>query len=451
MRTELLQQEATKAVIKAEFDAEEFAAAMGVSLKKLAASVSVPGFRKGHVPIGVLEMRLSKEAIYEEAIDALIPKLIEDVTAEYDLVPVDKPDIKLVHVGKGEPLVVELTFEVLPEIELPNLEEIELERKRVEVTEDMVTSAIAHALNRMGKTAPVDRPVGEGDVVKVQHTARYSDDGELISQGGTELNMLDTRPEVRAVLLGKNVGDECVAEFRVSGRENAEDRPVRYEAKVEGVSEWTYPEKDAEFFKNITGGEADSEEAARGFLRKHIASWLEGKRDEALRDRAVAALVERVTDVPEKMLASEIERYKDVDAKRARERYNMDMDAFLNAAGMSREAYERVAYDSAVAAVRKTIALDALAKELGVELEREDIENEIVRESAAYGVLPDQLLAVYRKSNAFESLAANTRVGKAISMLMEKVRIKDVDEVFVEAVDAVNRAGGADGEGGWQG
>ena len=128
MKTELLGQEKNIVRVKVEFEAAEFSKGLAEALGEISRSTNIPGFRKGHAPRRVIEMRVGRQALYNEALEKILPAALQQVVEDYDLETISDPSIHIDDIHEGEPVTCELILEVMPETELPVLKEIEVER-----------------------------------------------------------------------------------------------------------------------------------------------------------------------------------------------------------------------------------------------------------------------------------------------------------------------------------
>jgi trigger factor len=141
MKSELLGQEKNNVRIKVEFEPEEFTASLAKTLQEMSLKASIPGFRKGRVPRKVLEMRFGKDGLYGEAVERMLPPAVEQVVGDYDLHTISGPSLNL------------------------NLEEIEVEKLRPKVTDEMIAGVVANYRKQHSTLESVERAAEPDDVV----------------------------------------------------------------------------------------------------------------------------------------------------------------------------------------------------------------------------------------------------------------------------------------------
>ena len=179
MKSEILSQDRNILVIKSEVEADSFAKAVSDAARDLSRKANLKGFRKGHVPRKTLELFFGKETLYQEALERLLPRVVDELLQEYDLVLIDEPKIQMGTVEEGKPLDVEFTFEVRPEVTLPNPESLTATRPLHTVDEDLVDQQIQKVLEMNATLLPLEeqRTITPEDIVDLRYNS-YVLEGE---------------------------------------------------------------------------------------------------------------------------------------------------------------------------------------------------------------------------------------------------------------------------------
>ena len=225
MKYDLVGKEKNIVRVKIEIDAGDFTKALNKALSELSQQVNIPGFRKGHVKRSVLEMRFGRDAIYNEALDKIMPDQIKQIVDDYELDPLEAPELKLdAKIEEGKPVTGELVFEVRPDVELPEVDGMEIEKVIDEVTDESVDKLAKRIQFQLAEIKPVERPIQDEDVVEVELTIRaLNDDGSDAAEQpkpeatheNIDLTDQTLRQQVREALLGKSKGEEVSATFDV--------------------------------------------------------------------------------------------------------------------------------------------------------------------------------------------------------------------------------------------
>ena len=210
MRSEVLSQEENVLVLRVEKDAQEFAAAVQTAVRELSRQANIKGFRKGRVPRHVLEMYVGKKAILDHAMEEIIPESVKSVVEEYGLVLLEDPKIDVEKAEEGEPFCFKLTLYSRPEITLPDLASLEVERPVFPVGEDAVEETLQKVLHQHSEWIPVGddaQEAGENHVVDVSYTITV-DGEETERQEETPIALWapELREEIKSALVGTKKG-----------------------------------------------------------------------------------------------------------------------------------------------------------------------------------------------------------------------------------------------------
>ncbi|MBQ7559149.1 MAG: trigger factor [Synergistaceae bacterium] len=446
MKTELLGQEKNIVKIKLDIEAAEFIKALNKTLNELSQQVRVPGFRKGKTPRNILEMRFGKEAIYNEALEKIVPEQIRQIVEDYDLDVIETPTLDVKEkIVEGQPVVCELTFEVRPEIELPEIENLEVEKEVHEVSDDDVNQLEKRIKMEMAEVKPVERSVQDGDIVNVELTIKVlnPDGSEAEEQPQKEpskeaIDLADQtiRPQVREVLVGKNKGDEVHAEFDVE--EKYYDRELAgkhlgYKMTIENISEYVMPEMNEEFYKKVFGPNTDIKDydAFRSRLRDDIERETKATAQSDLEDRAVELIAKNSKlELPESFINRQIGVLRKDDEKWAKNSNISLEQAYALDTEEGKKGYEKLLRERAETSVRNVMVMDEAAKKFDVHLEQADLEAEFERMANLYNVPKGRVAkAIHEDEEAFDKLRSRLRWEKIIKVLLSHMKVKEVSEL----------------------
>ncbi|MDR2180348.1 MAG: trigger factor [Synergistaceae bacterium] len=441
MKTELLGQEKNLVTIKVEFEAEEFTASLDKTMQEIQQKVNVPGFRKGHVPRRVLEMRLGKSQFYAESLEKMMPRAIEQIVGDYDLDTLGPPSfaLKMDSIREGEPLVCELVFEVIPEVSLPELESIEVEKLRPKLTDEMVQEALKELQKICSTLAPVSRPIGEDDVVHATSIVYLADTDDHREKDDTpQENVFDLgdsliRREIKEALLGKSPGEKTSVEFVVD-KGNADKRvagrKIHYDITIDRIEERILPPMTKGFYKQALQMDIDSEEDFRAELKKKLLPGL----DEEFTNEAALTAIDRIVEIseveiPDTLLNRQIKRQKQQDEEACKQRFDSSIEEYLRNTSVSLADYEEDVREKSRHALHRALVVDALRKKFDVEVSREDLEAKIFDIAHLNGVRPEIVRAAFSKNqDQLQQLTNELRDSKLTAVIREKVKFKEVDK-----------------------
>ena len=446
MRTELLGQEKNIIKIKAEIEASDFTKAVNRTITQLSQQGNFPGFRKGHAPRRIVEMRFGRIAIYNETIETLVSDELQQIITDYELEPIETPTLNVTgEIKEGMPVMCELTFEVRPEVTLPEIDGMEIEKVVTEVTDADVDRLSKRIQVQLSEIKEADRPIQNGDLVDVDLTIRVlnpdgteADDQPKPVTTREKINLSDEtiRAEVRSALMGKTKGEEVTAVFDVE--EGHADRAlagkhVSYKMKVDTISEYILPEINEEFYRNVFGNDTDikDEAAYRERLRQDIAGEVAQENKSDLYNRVVDLVASKATlELPDKFIARQMTAMRNEDAEWASSN-GIDLNtAFGVGTEEGRKGYEALLKTRAETAVRNVLVMDELAKKYDIHVEQEDLDAEFQRRADELRVSKGFVAKYfYENKNQLDRLTDQLRWDKTVEAMLSHMAVKEVKEL----------------------
>ena len=296
--------EATAATCRRELDleipADEVTKKMESVAKEFARVARVPGFRPGKAPVSLIRRRFADD-IKGEVVQSLVPERVEKAVTEQKLTPVSQPQVEKLDFIEGQPLKFRAVFEVLPEFELGNYKDLELEMPAMDITDDDVTKTLEEMRERAAAFAPVEgRPAENGDFVQLKLMGTPEGGGEPIQADSVlcHIGAEETMEPFNENLRGANTGDH--KNFDVAYPADYPDaklagKTYHYAVEVLGIKNKKLPELNDEFAKDV------SDAATLDELKTKVRESLEHQRDqkhkELLREKVLAAVV-KLHDFP---------------------------------------------------------------------------------------------------------------------------------------------------------
>ena len=444
LKTEILSQEKNVVEAKAQFTAEEVTKAVESTYKKISKQANIKGFRKGKIPRRTLELYFPKDAVYAETMENLVPDAIDKMIEEYELKLIAEPDVKPGEIKEGEGFEVTVKFEVTPQFDLPNLEEIEVEKTVYETTDEMVEDQVKRIVESRAEMVPTyeERPLTKDDYASVQYdTFLYYEDGsEKKAEEGQKTEIFlgaDTmRPEVVESLVGKAPGETVSIELPVEGEEAKKDHVVksRYEIEVLGIMKKTTPELTDELVIEITQSKHKTTGEFKEEVRKQLEAAAENQSKENLKDTIVnkiAGMVE--VDVPMTLIERQKDSIRKQQAERIKRENNMTMEEFFEKSGMNRESYEAELDMAAMNIVKRALVLEAVAEANDIEWTPEELTQEITSIARMSGVDPKKLQDyIYGDRDRLFEMAEKIRNRKTVDYLVTTVKVTEVPEKKAE-------------------
>ena len=446
MRNELLGQEKNIVRIKLEIEAEEFTKALRKTLNELSQQVNIPGFRKGKVNRSVLEMRFGRDAIYNEALEKIMPDAIRQIVEDYDLDLIETPSVELAEpLAEGKPVNCEIKFEVRPEVELPEIDGLEIEKVVSEVNDEAIDRLAKRIRIQLATIKPAERAIQDGDLVDVELTIRtLNDDGTESSEQPKpdatheKINLADEtiRKQVRESLIGKNKGEEATAEFDVEAGHSDRalaGKHVRYIMKVAAVSEYVLPEVNEQFYKDVFGEDTDIKDDAafRERLRSDLTKQVTEESLIDLRNRAVDLVASKSKlELPDSLIERQKHSMRHDDEDWAKNNGIELKDAYGLDTEEGRKGYENLLTSRAEASVRNVLVMDELAKKLDVHVEEADLDAEFERRAKQLNVSKGFLAKYFHEhEESLDRLTSELRWDKVADAVISHMSVKEVKEL----------------------
>lgn len=286
--------EPTKVKLTITVDPEEFNPYLDAARKEIAKQVTVPGFRKGHVPGKIIDQRIGFAAVAGEAVNNGVPELYSKALEEKKIRPMSQPEIDVQEVPTSAKDETKLKFvatvERRPDIELPELDGMEIDVPKAEITDEDVNRRLENLRQRFGTLVGVDRPAAKGDYANIDLVAEI--DGETVdSQEGVSYElgsntMLDGLDEA---LDGLSAGEETTFEGTLEAGEH-EGEKAQIKVKVNSVKAEELPELDDDFAQEAS--EFDTLDELKADIRKACERDAEGRQATEARDAFIAKLKE---------------------------------------------------------------------------------------------------------------------------------------------------------------
>lgn len=439
LRSEIVSQEKNIVTIKAEFDADAVQKAVNETLRELSKKINLKGFRKGHVPRKILELHIGRSGLYQETLESLLSQAMEQLVEDYDLELITEPKIQISDpLEEGKPFTAEFTFEVRPEVELPDLSQIQVERPLFEIDEALVDANIQRLLEMHaelkdveGRSAqPTDSVVADFSsfVLESDGTATELDKAQKTL---LDLSMETLRQEIKEALVGKEVG--AFESIEVPIAEDYRDpklagKTVRYDIKIEGIKEKIIPELTDELAEKITGGKAKTVEELRKYVREQLEASAKRRSEEIARENAIEKLCElSKVEIPETLVDRQSEALRKNMTERIQKEYNLSFEDYLKEFGLEAEKIDEEIRERAKKMVLRSLVLEALGDREAIEPTPEELSAEMDGLAASMGVEAERLKSfLLSDQNRLSELAYRVRDKKIVDYLMSQVQIVEV-------------------------
>src|SRR6266571_5220176 len=375
----------------------------------LAASVKIPGFRKGKVPMPVLVSRIGKERLFTEAIETHIAGWYGNAVARTRIRPAEQPELDYeLPASEDEDWRFTATVAVLPTPSVADWQQLQVPYAEPEVPEDYVEHELNVLRATIAELSPVeDRPAQQGDTVVIDLVAGDGGQRDYV----VELGSGRLLPELEEQLAGMSAGETKELELERPGEEDA--APVQVTMKE--IKEKVLPPLDDDLARSAS--EFDTLDELRADVEQRLRDQLDAEADEAFRRATLDQLVEAsnvrvsgpLVDTRSRTLLRELDNVM--------RRSGGSLDSYLQLSGESAETLITRLREQAVASVAGELLLEAAADQLGIQVSDEEVD-------AAFRDRfedPETVIEQAKEAGAYESEREAMRLARALDRIAAEV------------------------------
>lgn len=415
--------------IRVEVPEETLDPALNQVYRRWSQEIKVPGFRKGKVPRQIIDSRVGPEVIREEALRDALPGIYQDALKAEDIEAITSPDIEVTQFEKGKPIVFEVTVDVRPDVQVPDLSAIKVDAPPGQVTEADIESQLVRLRERFAELETVSREAREGDFVLIDIKAYKGD--ELVDSASApdylyELGSETGPPELEGEVIGNKPG--AILKFTSTMPEVAGElggQQLSFTVLLKEVKAKKLPAFDDDFAKTV--GEFDSLDELKAELRERLEAAKDQMVKDEIRGRVLEALVDASDlDAPEPLVEKEFDHrlhHLEEDLKRA----GMSMADYEIQTNSTELEIRGEMRTSIARGVKAELLLEQIAREQKIDVTDEDIGRELAIAAARSGQDIKELAKQVVESGRLSSVAADIMSRKALDYVVENATIEGVN------------------------
>ena len=397
----------TRVKLSIEVTFDELAPHVDGAYKTLSERINIPGFRKGKVPTAMIDQRVGRGAVLDEAINAALPTFYSQAAKDNDVLVIGRPDVEIVELKDKENFSFTVEVDVRPEITLPNFSQIKIEVDDVKVTDADIDEQIQSLRTRFGTLTTVEKNVATGDFVTIDLVA--TKDGNDL-EGGTandlsyevgSASMIDGLDEA---LIGLAANGSKSFDTALVGMAEGEKGTVK--VTVKAVKERELPPIDDAFAKLASEFETLAE------LKADLTTRLTRLKEMEQGAQARDLLVEKLTSTVEIPLPADI-----IEA---------EVNDHLEKEGRLEDDKHRAEVDLEVrTTITREFLLDSIVKAESVAVNETELTEYLVRAAARYGMSPDQFIKEVSDAGQVTTMVAEVARAKALAGVLARVQVVD--------------------------
>ena len=407
-------------------DAETFGKAVVAAYNKTKHKYSVPGFRKGHVPMKVIEGMYGREVFFEDAMDIVIPEVYsEALDKEHDIEVVSQPELESFDFKEDGGVTFVLTTAVRPEVKLGKYKGLSIERKVEKVTAKQVDEEMENARDKQARIIDVDEAAKNGDIVNIDFVG--SVDGVKFDGGSAQdydltLGSGSFIPGFEDQLVGAKKGDKVDVKVTFPEDYHATElkgKEALFECTVNAVKRKELPALDDDFAKEIS--EFDTLAEYKEDVKNKLMKDAEMRADREYEDALVQAVVDGAeVEIPQAMIDQEAEDMaKEFEYRLSYQ--GIKLADYLGYINMTREQLLDEYKEQAAKSVKVRLVMEEIVKREEMKFEQDELDAKVAEMAERSGqdvetfkkglgrehydylanqILSDKLMAMLRKENA---------------------------------------------------
>ena len=417
--------EGNEGVLTVTVPAEKVDKALDQAFKKVVKQINVPGFRKGKVPRPIFEQRFGVEALYQDAVDILLPEAYGEAIDETGINPVAQPEINVTQIEKGKDFEFEATVTVEPEVQLGDYKGLEIEKQDSELTDEDLQEAIDHSLGHLADmVVKEDGAVENGDTVNIDFDGYV--DGEQFEGGQAdgydlEIGSGSFIPGFEDQLVGVKTGEEKDVVVTFPEEYHAEElagKEATFKTKVNEIKYKEVPELDDEI-ANELDSDANSVDEYKENLRKRLSEQKAEEAENVEKEEAINKATDNATiDIPQAMIDTELDRMVQEFGQRIQQQ-GLDLQTYFQISGQDESQLREQMKDDAEQRIKTNLTLSAIADKENIEANDEDIDKELEKMSKQFNISVEDIKNTLGNTDIIKN---DVRIQKVIDLLRDNAK-----------------------------
>lgn len=406
---------------------DKIQAALDQAFNKVKKNLNAPGFRKGHMPRAVFNQKFGEEALYDDALNAILPAAYEAAIAELGLDVVAQPKIDVKSIEKGQDWTLTAEVVTKPEVKLGAYKDLEVSvEASKEVTDEEVDAKLENERKNLAELVVKEGAAENGDTVVIDFVG--SVDGVEFDGGKGENHSLELGsgqfiPGFEDQLVGAKAGDEVEVKVTFPEDYQATDlagKAAVFVTKVNEVKAKEVPALDDELAKDLDD-EVETLDELKAKYRKELEAAKEIAFDDAVEGAALDLAVENaeIVELPAEMVEDEVHRAMN-EFMGNMQRQGISPEMYFQITGTTQEDLHKQYEADADKRVKTNLVIEAVAAAEGFDATEEEIQKEINDLAAEYNMEVSQVSALLSP----EMLKHDITMKKAVEVITSTAKVK---------------------------
>ena len=417
--SQILNKEDGKVVIAFSATKEEFAKGLDKAFNRAVKRVNAPGFRKGKLPRAVFNKMYGEEALYQDAIDFVLPTAYTRAIDELEVSPLAMPDIDVKEINKEEGVKFEAVVTVKPNVELGEYKNLGLEKESVEVTDADVEERLDSLLSRQAEWQIKEGESKKGDIVVIDFKGFIGDEAfeggeakgyELELGSGSFIPGFEEQLEGKVAPVDTEVNVTFPENYQVA---DLAGKAARFEVTVHDVKEKVLPELTDEFVKEFSKEAASTVAEYKEKLKEEIKLEKENLAEKSYSDKVISTAVENAkVSVPEKLVEQEVNSmFEQFTGNLSRQ--GLSFDLYEQFTGKGEADLKAEMKSDAENKIKTSFVLGEIAEVEKVEVTEADIDAEVKELATMYNMTEEGI----KQRISVEDLRGELVIQKTVDFL----------------------------------
>ena len=417
--SQILNKEDGKVVIAFSATKEEFAKGLDKAFKRAVKRVNAPGFRKGKLPRAVFNKMYGEEALYQDAVDYVLPRAYTKAIDELEVSPLAMPDIDVKEISKEEGVKFEAVVTVKPNVELGEYKNLGLEKDSVEVTDADVEERLDSLLSRQAEWQIKEGESKKGDIVVIDFKGFIGDEAfeggeakgyELELGSGSFIPGFEEQLEGKVAPVDTEVNVTFPENYQVA---DLAGKAARFEVTVHDVKEKVLPELTDEFVKEFSKEAASTVAEYKEKLKEEIKLEKENLAEKSYSDKVISTAVENAkVSVPEKLVEQEVNSmFEQFTGNLSRQ--GLSFDLYEQFTGKGEADLKAEMKSDAENKIKTSFVLGEIAEVEKVEVTEADIDAEVKELATMYNMTEEGI----KQRISVEDLRGELVIQKTVDFL----------------------------------
>ena len=417
--SQILNKEDGKVVIAFSATKEEFAKGLDQAFKRAVKRVNAPGFRKGKLPRAVFNKMYGEEALFQDAVDFVLPAAYTKAIDELEVSPLAMPDIDVKEISKEEGVKFEAVVAVKPNVELGKYKNLGLEKESVEVTDADVEERLDSLLSRQAEWQIKEGESKKGDIVVIDFKGFIGDEAfeggeakgyELELGSGSFIPGFEEQLEGKVAPVDTEVNVTFPENYQVA---DLAGKAARFEVTIHDVKEKVLPELTDEFVKEFSKEAASTVAEYKEKLKEEIKLEKENLAEKSYSDKVISTAVENAkVSVPEKLVEQEVNSmFEQFTGNLSRQ--GLSFDLYEQFTGKGEADLKAEMKSDAENKIKTSFVLGEIAEVEKVEVTEADIDAEVKELATMYNMTEEGI----KQRISVEDLRGELVIQKTVDFL----------------------------------